>query len=279
MGQAKIKQRAAFAAHSIEEWEAEDCVNFAVALARLTGWLLHVDWWSTSTVRREDIPLDQLTALRVYVADNHDRIFDVRGVKNIIEFNEGILSKIVRKRGFGNGGVYTRYYDETKLSSLPLRSQPNEALIARATREIKANPHYLAAIPPRIEPYIPAYNAAQYTFGNCAAYAEAMHELTGLKPAALLAVKFTPLFEGTQRNEVGYFHSVVLHPDGMAEDSWGKASVAEIANRFGVIEFTVSTEEHPRVIEKIRESSADIYAEILQEARNVIHAFRVRSLT
>lgn len=35
MGQAKIKQRAAFAAHSIEEWEAEDCVNFAVALARL----------------------------------------------------------------------------------------------------------------------------------------------------------------------------------------------------------------------------------------------------
>ncbi len=48
MGEAKIKQRAAFAPKLIEEWEAENCVNFAVALARLTGWLLHVDWWSTS---------------------------------------------------------------------------------------------------------------------------------------------------------------------------------------------------------------------------------------
>lgn len=232
-----------------------------------------------SAERREDIPLDQLTPLRVYVADNQDRIFDVRGVKNIVEFNEGILFKIIRKNGFGNGCVYTRFYDEAKLRSLPLRSQPDEALIARATLEIQANPHYVAEIPRRVEPYIPAYKAAQYTYGNCAAYAEALHELTGLKPAALLAVKFSPLFEGTKRDERGYFHSVVLHPDGMAEDSWGKASVAEIANRFGVIEFTVSTEEHPRVIEKILESSADIYAEVLQEAKSVIHAHRVRGIT
>lgn len=39
MGQAKIKQRAAFAPQFVEEWESDDCVNFAVALARLTGWL------------------------------------------------------------------------------------------------------------------------------------------------------------------------------------------------------------------------------------------------
>ncbi|MFX5756819.1 hypothetical protein ABTE27_22990, partial [Acinetobacter baumannii] len=64
MGQAKIKQRTAFTPRAIGEWEANDCVNFAVALARLTGWLLHVDWWSVSAERREDIPLDQLTPLR-----------------------------------------------------------------------------------------------------------------------------------------------------------------------------------------------------------------------
>lgn len=278
MGQAKTKQRTAFNPHSIEEWEASDCVNFAVALARLTGWLLHVDWWSMTTERRQDIPLDQLTPLRVYVADNHDRIFDVRGVKNIVDFNEGILFKIIRKNGFGNGGVYTRFYDEGKLPSLPLRSQPDEALITRATLEIQANPHYLAEIPPRVAPYIPAYKAAQYTYGNCAAYAEAMHELTGLTPAALLAVRFSPRFEGTQRGESGYFHSVVLHPDGMAEDCWGKAPVEEIAYRFGVTEFTVSKEEHPRVIQKILESSADIYAEIFQDAKNVICAHRLRDI-
>ena len=44
MGQSKIKQREGFPPKLIEEWEADDCVNFAVALARLTGWLLHVDW-------------------------------------------------------------------------------------------------------------------------------------------------------------------------------------------------------------------------------------------
>ena len=64
MGEAKIKQRAAFAPQLIESWEADGCVNFAIALARLTGWLLHVDWWAPSS--REDIPPDQLKPLRVY---------------------------------------------------------------------------------------------------------------------------------------------------------------------------------------------------------------------
>jgi hypothetical protein len=47
MGQAKINRSENFPIQLIEEWEADDCVNFAVALARITGWLLHVDWWTT----------------------------------------------------------------------------------------------------------------------------------------------------------------------------------------------------------------------------------------
>ena len=109
---------------------------------------------------------------------------------------------------------------------LPLRSQPNEVSIARAIEEIQANPHYLAAIPSRAEPYIPAHKAAQYTYGRCAAFAEAMRELTGLKPAALL------------------------------------------------IEFTVSTDEHRRVVEKIQQSSADVYEAALRDAIDVIQARR-----
>ncbi len=274
MGQAKIRQRAAFAPQLIEEWENNDCVNFAVGLARLTGWLLHVDWWSTSTGHREDISIEELSPLRVYVADNHDRIFDVRGIKSIVEFNERILLNLARKSGLGNGCVYTRFYDEAKLSSLPLRSQPDESLIARAVSEIHENPHYLAAIPVRKPPCIPAHQAAPFTYGRCAAFAEAMLELTGLQPVAILATRFSRHFGGTQRADSGYFHSVVLHPDGMAEDSWGKASLEEIAGRFGAIEFKISGEEHRLVVERIRLSSADLYMDALKDARNLIKVHR-----
>ena len=193
MGQAKIKQPAAVAPQLVAEWEADDCVNFAVALARLTGWLLHVDWWSTSTEQREDIPLDQLKPLRVYVADNRDQIFDVRGIRSIVDFNKRVLMEQIHKIGTGNGGVYTRHYDEAGLSSLPLRSPPDEAKIVRAIAEIQSNRYFLAGIPARKQPCIPAYQAARFTYGLCAAYAEAMRELTGLQPVALLAIRFSPL--------------------------------------------------------------------------------------
>lgn len=274
MGQAKIKQRAAFRPQLVEEWEADDCVNFAVALARLTGWLLHVDWWSTSTEHKADIPLDQLKPLRVYVADNHDRIFDVRGIKSILDFNQNIIMNRAWQIGTENGSVYTRFYDEERLSSLPLRNQPDESKIALAIGEIQKTQYYLSAIPARNRPFLPAHQAARFTFGLCAAFADAMHELTGLQPVALLAARFAPLFEGTRRNERGYFHSVVLHPDGLAEDSWGKASLRDIASRFGVVEFMTSSDEHRIVVEKIRRSSADRYEIALRDARGLIRSYR-----
>lgn len=275
MGQAKIKQRAAFASHLIDTWEADNCVNFAVALARLTGWLLHVDWWSTSTEHLEDIPLDRLTPLRVYVADNRDAIFDVRGNRSIVEFNERVIVNLARRIGSGSGGVYTRFYSEPELAALPLRHQPDETKIAAATLAIQANPHFLASIPARTPPCLPAYQAARFSYGRCAAFAEAMQELTGLRPVALLAIRFAPLFEGTRRGENGYFHSVVLHPDGKAEDSWGIAPLAEIASRFGVLEFKASSAEHRAVVAKIQASSAERYASALQDARVLIQAHRL----
>lgn len=272
MGQAKIKQRAAFRSELIEAWEAEDCVNFAVALARLTQWLLHVDWWSPSTDYHADISIDQLKPLRVYVADNHDQIFDVRGVKSIFDFNKGTIESLAKK--FGTGGVRTRFYDEAALSSLPLRSLPDETKIAQATEAIKANPYFLAAVPPRQSPCIPAHQAARFTYGRCAAFAEVMHELTGLQPTALLAVRFSPLFEGARRSATGYFHSVVLHPDGLAEDSWGKAPLNEIAGRFGVVEFTTSSAEHHIVVNNLESSSATLYEAAKQEATAVVQRYR-----
>lgn len=275
MGQAKIKQRSAFTPQLIEEWEASDCVNFAVGLSRLTGWLLHVDWWSTSIEHNENIPLDELKPLRVYVGDNRDQIFDVRGIRSVVDFNQSIILK-QKSRKFGSvkGSVYTRFYGEVKLPSLPLRIQPDETLITRAISEIEANKLFLAAIPVRTPPYIPAYKAAEFTWGRCSVFAEAMSELTGLQPVALLALRYSTFYEGTPRSEGGYFHSVVIHPDGMAEDAWGKASLKDIASRFGVIEFTVSEIEHRTVVKTLKQNSSDLYKSVLKDATELIQMHR-----
>lgn len=264
-----------FTTLQINDWEASDCVNFAVGLSRLTGWLLHVDWWTTTTESIEDNSPNQLKPLRVYVGDNCDHIFDVRGIMSIIDFNQNLISElIVSKFGPGEGGVCTFFYGEDKLSSLPLRKQPDETLVGRAIIEIKANPHFLDAIPVRNPPYIPAHIAAEFTFGKCSVFAEAMWELTGLQPVALLAECFSPPFEGTRRSESGYFHSVVIHPDGMAEDAWGKASLKDIASRFGVIDFKISDNEHRTVIDNLKRNSSDLYKTKLKDAINLIKVHR-----
>jgi hypothetical protein len=278
MGQAKAKRQEGFEARLVEEWEADDCVNFAIALARITGWLLHVDWWSQSTTYQGDVSVDQLKPLRVYVADNHDRIFDVRGVKTIVDFNERTISKIARGAATGGGGVLTRYYSEEKLLSLPLRSLPNEGEIARATKSINVHPFFLASIPERPKPRIPASDAARYTFGRCAVFAEAMSELTGLEPVAMLATQFSPLFEGTRRADDGYIHSVVMHADGMAEDAWGRASIDDIAGRFGALEGQISRDVQRQVVENLRRTSAEIYDVEYARALKIIRTHRINEV-
>lgn len=270
MGQARNKQRAAFAVELVEGWENEDCVNFAVALARPTNWLLHVDWWSTSRTPRDD----EIKPIRVYVANNDDLVFDVRGIRTIFEFNERIIMKAVPRVATGPGGVLTRFYDEERLASLPLRFQPCEAKIASAIEAIRANQQFLSAIPPRTAPFIPASEAAHFTFGRCAPFAEAMQELTGLQPMAMLAKRFSQKFEGTERGENGYFHSVVMHPDGIAEDSWGRSSLTEIAARFGVLEFSTSSDVQAQVVERLIRNSAGRYEAAFERAKQVILTHR-----
>ncbi|QYF93091.1 hypothetical protein KY495_20730 [Massilia sp. PAMC28688] len=272
MGQAKSKQRAAFSPAQIHCWEETDCVNFAVALARMTGWLLHVDWWSTSTQHREDIPIEELRPLRVYVADNHDRVFDVRGIKTIMEFNESVIRRKAQQAYPGNGCVYTRYYAEDRLASLPLRVQPDPLLISLAADAVRGNVLYLAAIPARMMPCIPAHQAARYSYGACAAFAEAMREVYGLRATALLATRFSPMFEGTKRGKSGYFHSVVLHDDGTAEDAWGRGTLESIAARFGAVEFEVSVEEHLAVLERFRQTSSEAYGNAFNDAVRLIRS-------
>lgn len=274
MGQAKVKQRATFSDALIREWESEDCVNFAVALGRLTGWLIHVDWWTTSLDPEDDSPEDSFIPLRVYVGDNRDRVFDVRGNKSIFEFTERTIKNLALKVSNGNGGVRTRFYEEKRLSTLPLKYTPNEEKINQAMLRIQENNLFLSTIPARKIPLIPAWQAAQFTYGRCTAYAEALKEIVGLQPVALLAKRFSPSFEGTRRSASGYFHSIVLHPDGIGEDSWGKSSVDEIASRFGVLEYQISIREHEEVIENHLRNSGELFQNALKQAKELIMLYR-----
>ncbi|WP_420993631.1 hypothetical protein ACKI2N_015675 [Cupriavidus sp. 30B13] len=271
MGQAKLKQQDAFARNLIEEWESRDCIDFAVALARRTGWLLHVDWWSTSSQRpSEDCKESNFYPLRVYVADNADKIFDPRGVMSIFDFAERIVRRQVRERGFNSGGVLTRFYAEDRFAELPLRYQPDEQMVSQALAEIEGHRSFLARIPSRNPSGIAAHHAARLSFGSCAVFAEAMREHAGLQPTALLATRFLPGWEGTQISKRGYFHSVVLHSDGAGEDAWGKAPLSDIASRYGVAEFVTSEEEHRTVIQRLKQTTPDVYATRYSEALSLI---------
>ena len=272
MGQAKLKQRAAFAPALVNEWEAEDGVNFAVALARVTGWLLHVDWWVPSLDPDNNVALEDCKPLRVYVADNGTRIFDVRGNRSLGDFIHRTIRPMAMRHGMG--GVRTRYYAENALALLPLRCAPDPAKIESAAIAIETNTAYLASIPKRVTPCIPAAEAAEYTFGRCSVFAEAMHQLQGLESVALLATRFDPGADGTERGADGYVHSFVLHPDGMGEDSWGKADVRAIAHRFGVLEFRLSREAHGRVVKNLQRNSPELYEAAFDKAKELIQTYR-----
>jgi hypothetical protein len=273
MGQAKNKQREGFSPQLIQEWESEDCVNFAVALARLTGWLLHVDWFSS--VPDESALEDSFKPLRVYVADNREGVFDVRGVKSIEDFYQTTIIKLSKKHATTYGGVRTRFYAEARLAALPLRAQPDEHKIVLAMEAIKANRAFLNAIPAKPASRIPVHDAARYTFGRCVAYAEAMRELIGLQPAAILVQQFKPIYANTKHSADGYVHSISIHPDGTGEDAWGIAPIEDIAARFGAVEFDISQDVHREVVGNYLRNSNELYQAELAIARKLVAQYRV----
>ncbi|MBC7855734.1 MAG: hypothetical protein IAF94_20070 [Pirellulaceae bacterium] len=267
----------AFPPDKVAEWEADDCVNFAIALARITGWLLHVDWLSDEPTPDSSRPVEKMTPLRVYMGSDGEDIFDVRGIKPIHDFTLKIIRPLLKewkKPWVQQCGVATRHYDEADLAGLPLHSPPDEAKIQDATDVIRSVSGYLAAIPERPWPRLPAKAAATFTWGMCSIYAEALSDETGLQAAALLVQHFRPMYEGTKRSEKGYVHSFVLHPDGTAEDSWGRVPLQRLADRFGAAAFTVDQAEHQRVVGNLKRNTPDRWEQRYKEAVELVHRFR-----
>ena len=263
----------------VKLWEKEGCLNFAIALERLTGWLLHIDWLHEGTSPDDNIKEDQMFFLRAYVADNGDGIFDVRGITDIKQFAETIIypiaeSVFTKNRSLGQVGVATRFYDEEKMKTLRISRKIEEKKIVKAMQTITQNSSFLNTIPVRQKPLIPAYKAATFTYGRCQAYAQALEDIVGIQATALIALEFKPMFAGTSCGQGGYLHSLCLHDDGIGEDSWGMQSVDLIAERFGLVKYRLDVEEHKETIENVRRNTPELYREAYQEAKRLIKEYR-----
>jgi hypothetical protein len=283
MGQAKQRKaeidalkQSSFPAAVVEAWEGSQCIAFAVALARSSGWLLHVDWLVDSR-NFDDAQLRM--PLRAYVGTDGNDIFDARGVFTIEQFAQQIIQPAATRLTAGTGrtqaGVLTRTYDEQNLSKL-LQQGVNisDADIVAAQKLIDSRPQYTARIPRRATPTLPAKDASDFSFGSCVLYAEALREILGLPVVAMYAEEFEANWSADKPEKDGYVHSFALHPDNTAEDSWGRHSIERVAARYHVAAWRLELNNHGAMIENMRANSSKDFEEQMSRARQLIAKYR-----
>lgn len=262
MGSKKQKAKDKFPDELIREWENSDGVNFAIALARVSGWLLQVDWWAQS----KDDTVEQMKSLRVYVATDGDAVYDFNGRKLIQAYNHYVITPIAAKRKYTGAGISSRFYSEEKLWKLPLRVKPSEAGIIRAEDALRKYPTFLGKMPKRNNPHVPAHLAADFTYGKCAVFAAANKVITGLPATAISVSRYASYATG----KIGFCHSVTLHPDGEWEDAWGKQPRENILNRYSIEAYTLSEDIQQAVVAKLSKNSPEQYKEYYRLAEELI---------
>lgn len=256
-----------FTKEQLKSWEDSDGINFAIALTRITGWLLHVDWWNQDHSNKD---VHKMKSLRVYVEDDTKNIFDIRGKMSLNPFCNNIILPLAKKIGKGKGEVLTRFYSEEKIFTLPLRVKPSEERIKSAEIAIRKNLDFLSKIPLRKSPFVPAHLAAEFTFGRCAPFSEAMKDIMNKKAIAIIAIEYNKQFN---LSRLGYAHSINLNVDGSAEDVWGIEDIEKIVERFGITKYKLDENEHIKVVKTLKQNSSDKYDEAYNEAANIIREY------
>ncbi|WGQ08957.1 hypothetical protein QG516_20810 [Pedobacter gandavensis] len=248
----------------VKDWDKEDGVNFAIALARISGWLIHVDWLEPF----EGAPVELMKSLRVYVGTDVDYVFDFNGKKGVEAYNQYVVTPIAVKRaGLLGSRIITRFYSEEKLWELPLRTRPDEARVLKAMEIIRRNQLFIEIIPVRLNPQIAAHLAAEFSFDRCVVYAQALQDSKSIKAVAIVANKYTPLYG---LSKLGYCHSIIIHPDGEAEDSFGKQPLKNILSRFGILEFNLDDQMQVEANENLKRNSPVKYQEAYDLAMSLI---------
>ena len=256
-----------FPDYVLRDLEANNGLNFAIALARITGWLLHIDWW-TPTDDQEIA--ENMKLLRVYVGNNSNQIYDLKGKHTITTFKMSIIDPILKKRGAPYGGLLTRYYSEESIFALPLKVKPDEGRIKAAEKIINEHKDFLEKIPKRQMPNIPAHIAADFTFGLCNPFATALSELKGYKPIAMIAKEYNPSFKLTKP---GYVHSFNFDNSGNALDVWGIDSIENIASRFGITRYELDEEEHLMVAQRLKRNTPEKYEDAYKKSVEIIREY------
>lgn len=229
----KIKSKG-FSEVLIKHWEKTDGINFAIALARISGWMLQIDWLTLN----QHAEVENMTPIRVYVETNKDVVFDFTGKKSVIAFHKYVILPIAMKKAkTRTESVATRCYSEETLRELSLKYSASEYEIEKATSAILANPAFMSLIPKRVNPEIPAFLASQFSHGNCVPYACALQNSTGMPALGISVSKY----QDECGNKLDFCHAVVLHPDGDVEDAWGKQSLQEVLDRFYIQEYRMTT--------------------------------------
>ncbi len=259
-----------FSKDVIRSWDDSDGVNYAVAFARLTGWLLHVDWLCYSDSEENE---NNMKSLRVYVGDSGNNIYDALGKTRVAPFVNNVIKPLMKKRGGDKAGLLNRYYTEERLFELPLRIKPDLSRIEKAMDLMKNNLDFFSRLPIRKSPCIPAKEAADFTFGRCVPFTAALKDLTGFKATSIIASRFSNLFRHTP---LGYVHSFVIHPDGKAEDAWGIQATEEIAARFGIEDYTLSEAEHEKAMNNLKLNSPEKYEAAYLLAVDLIRKYGVQ---
>ena len=119
---------------------------------------------------------------------------------------------------------------------------------------------------------MPAHIAAKFTFSQCNPFATALSDLRGYKPLAIIAKEYNKLFD---LSKLGYVHSIAFDEDGNYMDIWGKDSIENIVQRFGLTKYELTESEHFKVSEKLKSNSPEKYKEIYDESVTIINYFFV----
>lgn len=244
-----------FLPHLVREWDEEDGVNFAIALTRMTRWILYVAFVTDISGKK--------IVLRMFVGNHLREVYDFSGHIDYSSFLQTKLFPIAQERTNSIYAISTCYYHESELEQVPLRTMPNEQKIRLAQEAILKNTLFLAPIKIRDERNIPAFFCARYSFDYCSIFADAKRDLHQLPAFAIDVKKYEEkYFEPT----LGYCYSINMHPDGQYEDVWGKQPLEIILKRFGILEYELSESMHISVSAKLKKSDTIKYNHFYEES-------------
>ena len=250
-----------FSTKQIKEWNKDRGQCFAIALARITNWMIQVACFAKSEEDRNKTPL------RFHVSDKNNRIYDFTGSYNIHKFYTDILQPIITQEQLQGIGCAFNAYSEQSLFKRSLQPRPTESQIKQMIEAIELNEDYLNAIPERKKPIVPTEYTVRFSHGKCNSFAEAMYDVKAIQPIAIVAKKFK---ENSSLTTLGYVHSCNIIDEDNVIDIWGIDTLQNVIDRYHIAEFELCQKTHLLEREKLKQISLMEFEENYNLSKKII---------